>query len=1241
MEKITIKDLKIEKNYQTYIIQKENPEVEENSEPDFTDTNSESISLEDSKAFSLTEVDISIDRKLKTIQQEESQSREDFNKICQQGEYKNIQTQECSPCPTGTFKNIAGNEEAKCLACPAGYFQANIGSSSCSPCLASYFCSGKSISAKGHTNTDNFENPVLQVFIAQQQPPLNLRAKQDTTAHKEALQQIVYVGLVIIVQKEQKMNLEESQEKKMKLKKICKAGYYCSEGAKDEYGRQANEESEEQKKLCQAGYYCPRGSYTITGKTSSDVNDKRCPLGHYCLAGANSNQADNIKTFACPPGSFTSNEGQDEATDCQACTAGQICPGIQDDGSYQGPQTCPAGYYCEGLVNGVYKGAQACPEGTLTKATGRTSADQCEPCSAGFYCPKKASNKDSDKLICPAGFYCLEGASTSTADNKKTFACPAGFYCLEGARSSTADNKKTFACPAGFYCLEGASTSTADNNKTFTCPAGFYCLEGASSSTADNKKTFACPAGFYCPQKTSNKPTPTNPSPNGMNLICPAGFYCLEGASSSTADNNKTFTCPAGFYCPQGTSAQPSSTNLNVLVISSGNFISKNLQCPQGSYCSAESKNPTFCPAGSFNSNIRQASINNCQRCNPGFYCPQGTTANPNNTSRNVFIASLQQSIDLSCPAGFYCPSGTQSKPNSNSSSVLISVSPLSSENKNLQCPKGAYCPAKSENPTLCPAGTYNNQIAQSEITACQFCQAGFYCLEGASSAIADNNKTFTCPAGFYCPQGTSQEPNDANSNIIATNKEDYSQQDLRCPQGSYCLAGSAYHTSCPVGTYNGAIKQTLLNNCLKCKEGVFCEEGASSDLPEQSDKTRVCDKNIEACPRGTKAPIAITFDANSVDYLIVGNDIHFYCKNDYYNIDQAKGTKEINPYSSSQLIQCTPCQKLSDRAINPTTKHCSEAIPENVTDSTADETKYFIHSIQENMWDTEEGCTLDNILKYGAPTTGLTRCYLNLYIATETKFLPYYSKPYCRPWFYENPYCEYDKKLPISKQNSFLYTYRSLGVLGTYRHDAIYFSQIKHQEYTQSKWDISDATTLLKDQKYKLKFGLTISRRLNPSPPKTGSDNYNYDYQTVEEEYATREDINDYQSKLIRRYMLTLKLKLPNPYDFIRQGRINYNLNDKNTQNTRYDKATREKTTDMRDIPFLNINLVKNGNKYILRTERQNSALYKTPYDETAVKIQAQTNDTKTLFKVEKPLLMEDSNNCIYTRTDIKNECG
>ena len=106
--------------------------------------------------------------------------------------------------------------------------------------------------------------------------------------------------------------------------------------------------------------------------------------------------------------------------------------------------------------------------------------------------------------------------------------------------------------------------------------------------------------------------------------------------------------------------------------------------CPVGHYCKSGITEPEPCSSGTYKNVTGAKSVNDCDACHAGNYCPfngsglyikcgNGTYC-PNGSIRPQY-----------CEAGFFCPSAAVKIP----------------------CPSGFYCPALSANRISCPIGHY------------------------------------------------------------------------------------------------------------------------------------------------------------------------------------------------------------------------------------------------------------------------------------------------------------------------------------------------------------------------------------------------------------------------------------------------------------------------------------------------------------------------------------------------------
>ena len=222
---------------------------------------------------------------------------------------------------------------------------------------------------------------------------------------------------------------------------ICQQGYYCPKATKykNEFPCPAGTYNSntsstalaEACKPCPAGYYCPQASPSATSQ---------CPMGYYCPEGT------GIGTrFACPLGTYSSQLGLVNGSQCVDCPVGHYCP----DGSQGAPSVAP----------------MPCPPGTYNPYTKTGYRLNCAPCDAGMSCPRAAQNASTDP--CKEGYYCPNGTITNTQ-----FPCPPGTY-TNSTNLTRAENCDP--CPRGFSCGWATGFPT---NPWQHCQQGHYCPQG-------------------------------------------------------------------------------------------------------------------------------------------------------------------------------------------------------------------------------------------------------------------------------------------------------------------------------------------------------------------------------------------------------------------------------------------------------------------------------------------------------------------------------------------------------------------------------------------------------------------------------------------------------------------------------------------------------------------------------------------------------------------------------------------
>lgn len=257
------------------------------------------------------------------------------------------------------------------------------------------------------------------------------------------------------------------------------------------------------------------------------------------------------------------------------------------------------------------------------------------------------------------------------------------------------------------------------------------------------------------------------------------------------------------------------------------------LTCPIGHFCGPASIQPTPCPPGTWSNQLGVGSIDNCYPCYPGHSCPfLGAISVTEPCAPGHYCPSGTKFMtQYECPPGTFTDSINLTKISECSPCFeRYSCDSGSTPADMVLCPKGYYCPLSTSTgeEIPCPPGTYSSYTGIFASSQCQTCPGGSFCHGGGA------NISGVCSPGYYCPPGTAYTedyPCPSGTFSSALGLFDISQcQD--CPIGQYCLEASTQPIPCPAGTYSSSIKTTnsgpgIFPSCQLCDAGYYCDVGS------------------------------------------------------------------------------------------------------------------------------------------------------------------------------------------------------------------------------------------------------------------------------------------------------------------------------------------------------------------------------------------------------------------------------
>ena len=657
---------------------------------------------------------------------------------------------------------------------------------------------------------------------------------------------------------------------------------------------------------------CPANASSDPGSTAA--GDCSCEPGHYS-PGQDQPPVPAAGCSACPPNTYKAVPGPGP---CQPCSAGALsmpastdpadclcAPGHGFVGEGLPCPPCSEGQYRAGTAN---EACQTCAAGKNSDAVAADSEDVCRPCPDGAW-----SAGGNSSCRCNAGYSgpaeegcaaCLPGSYKEEAGPAACQSCPAGKYAIAAAAANRSD---CHSCPANTgtsgageagasncTCLPGlelteAADSVQGRLECSQCAPGRYKARlGAEACSPCHAGTYASAQGAVACRACPNR---SNTVTDGMaSCTCNPGYSAPESASTSlTSWMPELPDCTA---CPEGTHKPNQSEPL----LNGTRALYECLQCAVGEYAADPAALVCLpCPGHGWS----RAGAVSCT-CNVG-YVPE----DPGNWAAAAGMNFNPQGTCIACDAGTYSAAGflpcaSCSEPGSpgnctcaNESLVVtmgsaphvvmmevMSAGPLEchpcwpgkysgiGQSVCLSCANDAWSPSGSSNCT-CNVGYYSvsgSGLNLSGPLSCQPCPVGtwmpadkpFICVECAANTYSPTSASTVC---LLCP---TYAWSPLNSSSIA---------DCKCAPGYYGLTSGSGCAPCALGTYSDILGATA---CFACPPETTTKLGAAnrSDacLPcraDSGDLYRPVAVGFTACPSNSNsATAALANDTSENDFL-------------------------------------------------------------------------------------------------------------------------------------------------------------------------------------------------------------------------------------------------------------------------------------------------------------------------------------------------------------------------------------
>ncbi|XP_071105159.1 uncharacterized protein [Haliotis cracherodii] len=786
---------------------------------------------------------------------------------CTIGEFYNITSGNCEPCPIGTYQNITG--ALSCRLCPLGQVTLNTGTTSHSECVDA--CkSGEQLSVTGEcvecpVGTYR-ENSVNQVCL--NCDPELITPTTAANSSTECTIVACRVGEFRNASENVCQPCPQNTYQDQKWQDNCTS---CNDRHRTDGIRSTA--ATDCKFFCESGFEpvdntgckeCPIGTYK---DFTVDPYGSCLPCSGNLITPSNATTSvDGCSVVNCPPGSFQSNTS---STLCDLCPEGSYQPlAAQPDclpcadnettvlmgSKLQTDCTvyCPSGQEvvggeCQPCVQGFYKNNSqgllsvcvVCPEGYITPGTGAESVGECTVgnCSAGTrFMPGPPPTCE----LCPEGEYqpqpyqttclmCDANTTTtsngSTADTQCLKFCPSGqeladsWNCTLCDLGTYKDNSDGVflpcqTCPVELTTPAMGATSVSDCSLK-NCSAGFYVETG-------NNACMACLVGEYQPHpaQVACLQCPDNTSTTGQATTSKA--ECRLSCSEGMEDRNDICVpCMIGFYknvtsvgqceaCPAGlrTSSEGATSEADCNVVG----------CEPGSYLDAGQC--TLCVEGSYQPQKWQDS---CLSCTPGLITLTPGAVTEDQCVLDCVSGKAYDTVSTQCedcPRGYY-RNQTEMKPQCRLCPLDTITERTGAESAddctmaNCTAP-GQYVETSSNTCAYCPKGTYQDQKWQ---VACKTCAPGFTTRTTGTGSVLQCYRD--CPSGSEVVESTNA------CQVCAQSQYRAKGQSWTC---QYCDisfttagSGSTSVTDCSIPLCSaGTSYDADLKMCVPCAKGSY-----------------------------------------------------------------------------------------------------------------------------------------------------------------------------------------------------------------------------------------------------------------------------------------------------------------------------------------------------------------------------------------------------------------------------------